>query len=182
MKKSKHNHNKVKKSVAPSSPSIGSSRKKVSQMIKSEIKSAKDPKIIKRKVVLPEKWISHADKVKLTIAMVILLLGIGAFYLFKTPSFLFSYPNIPLAYTSPVLGVIGFIAILFYWCSFGFSLLRYVKDATIELKKVVWPDSKTAGRITLMVMVFIAILATCMWISDSIIQWVLYDLILRRGG
>ena len=93
MKKSKHNHNKVKKSVAPSSPSIASSRKKVSQMIKSETKSAKDPKIIKRKVVLPEKWISHADKVKLTIAMVILLLGIGAFYLFKTPSFLFSYTS-----------------------------------------------------------------------------------------
>ena len=179
MKKSKHD--RVKKSAALSLTPVAGSGKK-SQIIKSATKSTKDPKTIKQKVVLPEQWISRTDKIKLAIAVGILLLGIGAFYLFKTPSFLFSHPNMPLAYASPILGIIGFIAILFYWCSFGFSLLGYIKDATIELKKVVWPDSKTAGRTTLMVMVFIAILATCMWISDSIIQWVLYDLILRRGG
>jgi preprotein translocase, secE subunit len=180
MKKSKHD--KVKKNAAPSSAPVAGGGKKISQMIKSATKNTTDPRIIKQKVALSEQWISRTDKIKLTIAVGILLLGIGAFYLFKTPSFLFSHPNMPLAYASPILGIIGFVAILFYWCSFGFSLLGYVKDATIELKKVVWPDSKTAGRTTLMVMVFIAILATCMWISDSIIQWVLYDLILRRGG
>lgn len=180
MKKSKHD--RIKKSAAPFSAPVASGGKKVSQMVKSTTKSIRDPKIIKQKVALSEQWISRTDKIKLAIAVGVLLLGIGSFYLFKTPSFLFSRPNMLLAYASPVLGIVGFIAILFYWCSFGFSLLGYVKDATIELKKVVWPDSKTAGRTTLMVMVFIAILATCMWISDSIIQWVLYDLILRRGG
>ncbi|MFH4354255.1 MAG: preprotein translocase subunit SecE [Neisseriaceae bacterium] len=129
-----------------------------------------------------ERQVSTGDKLKLSLSTLLLILSIAGFYFFRSPNFLYSSGSMVLAYASPLLGIVLFLVTVFYWCSFGFNLVTYVRDATVELKKVVWPERKTAGRMTLVVLAFVAILALSMWLADSFIQWVLYDIILKRGS
>ncbi|MCV2504085.1 MAG: preprotein translocase subunit SecE [Neisseriaceae bacterium] len=124
--------------------------------------------------------ISNSDKLKIVLGLIILGLSVWGYYYFKGPNILFPNANSLLSYLCPILGVIAFLLIIIYWCSFGKDIINYIKEATVELRKVVWPDRKTATRMTMLVMFFVFILALFMWISDTFIQWILYDIILRR--
>jgi preprotein translocase SecE subunit len=80
-------------------------------------------------------------------------------------------------------GVVAKIALLivFYWCDSGRRLIAYVRDSVSEFKKVVWPVRNDAIRLTFFVVVFVAILASFIYGVDSLVSWLFFDLILRRG-
>ncbi len=136
-------------------------------------------KEMKKKELQNSSLMTRADKWKAFLAVMLLILGCCGFYFFKEANLLFSQPNLILAYASPLLGLILFLLILFYWCSFGSSLIRYIKESTMEAKKVVWPDRKTASRMTLMVLFFVFVLGLCMWVFDTVIVAVLNWIMLR---
>lgn len=61
-----------------------------------------------------------------------------------------------------------------------FRLIKYFKDSVVEIRKVVWPKRADAMRITIFVIVFIAVFTAFIYGVDTIIS-VLFNLILVRG-
>lgn len=114
------------------------------------------------------------DKIKLLIGFIVLSSGVFAYYALPTI-------NLFLRIAFPVAGVLVFLAIVFFWCAFGRNLLAFVRDATQELRKVVWPERPTTLRMTIMVLLFVAVLAIFIWLADSLISWIFFDLFLKRG-
>ena len=81
----------------------------------------------------------------------------------------------------PVVGVVAAILIVFRWSSAGRGLSAYVKDSTAELRKVVWPDRAETARMTLFVLAFVSVLALFIWGADSLISWLFFDVLMKRG-
>lgn len=113
------------------------------------------------------------DKVKLVLAMAMVVAGVAGFYLL--PEDLGSVRAF-----SVVFGVLAAAGIV--WVSApGKEFVLYAQDSVNEAKKVVWPARKEATQLTLLVFAFIVVLAAFMWLVDSALSWVFYDLILGRG-
>jgi len=111
-----------------------------------------------------------ADKVKVSLAALLLIAGLVAFYY---------YTNQPMvARVGMVLaGIAAGIAI--GWSSeSGRQLQAFVKQAIEETKKVVWPTRKESFQTTGIVFAFVVIMAVFLWIVDKLLEWGLYDLIL----
>ena len=114
------------------------------------------------------------DMFKLSLAILLVAASIWAYY---------NIPNLP-GYVSamfPVVAVVLALLIVFYWCDFGRRLIAYIRDSVTEFKKVVWPAKNDAMRLTFFVVVFVTILALFIYGVDSLISWLFFDVILRRG-
>lgn len=114
------------------------------------------------------------DKVKLTLALLIAAAGVFGFYFFSSlPTYVRTL--------FPVVGVLIAVVIVFFFCTFGRNLIAYIREASQEMRKVVWPDKPTTLRMTLMVIAFVAVLALFLALTDALVSWVLFDLLLQRG-
>lgn len=122
-----------------------------------------------------KKQSKRADLAKFLLAAVLVAAGIWAFYALSA--------QLPVYVCSifPVVGVIAAIAIVFLWSNAGHELTAYVKDSVSEAKKVVWPDRNETLRMTLFVLVFVAILALFIWGVDSVISWLFYDIFMKKS-
>ncbi|MBF0803757.1 MULTISPECIES: preprotein translocase subunit SecE [unclassified Neisseria] len=114
------------------------------------------------------------DVFKLAIAVALVVAGLWAFYNVQNLS-------IYVRVLFPVVGVIVGLLIIFYWCDFGRRLVVYVRDSVVEFKKVVWPSRQDAVRMTFFVVVFVAVLSLFIYAVDSLISWLFFDLLLKRG-
>lgn len=66
------------------------------------------------------------------------------------------------------------------WLSLsGKRLLSYGRQSWDELRRVVWPTKKETLNTTGLVMAFVFIIALFLFICDKIIEWGLYDVLLR---
>ena len=63
----------------------------------------------------------------------------------------------------------------------GKDFVVYAQESVAEAKKVVWPTRKEATQMTGMVFVFVFVLALFMWLVDSGLSWLFYDILLKRG-
>ena len=61
------------------------------------------------------------------------------------------------------------------------GLLSYFKNSWSEFKKVVWPTRDDAVKMTIFVVIFVAILAVFIYAADSAISWLFFDVLLKRG-
>ena len=79
----------------------------------------------------------------------------------------------PLYVRDAVLGISLLLSglIVFFWCDTGPSLIRYIKDSVVEIKKVVWPPKNEAWRNTFFVLIFTAVLTLFLWLVDSFLVW-----------
>lgn len=66
----------------------------------------------------------------------------------------------------------------FLWSSPGRDFVGYVKDSLNELKKVVWPTRKEAVQMTGYVFAFATVMALFLWLTDTTVGWVVFDLLL----
>ncbi len=115
------------------------------------------------------------DKVKFTLAIIVVLASLVGYYTLTSV-----LPNYILA-AIPVVGVVIALGIVFFWCSLGKNLLAYIRESTVELKKVVWPERNDAIKTTIYVVLFVAVLAMVIWLADSLISWLFFDVLLKRG-
>lgn len=53
----------------------------------------------------------------------------------------------------------------------GKSIFSFMKDAHVELRKVVWPMRKEAGQITLIVILVVFLAGIFLWGVDSAVIW-----------
>ena len=82
--------------------------------------------------------------------------------------------------TLAVLG--GFVAgAVVAWLSEpGRQFLSFAVEAWGEVKKVVWPTRKETIQTTAAVFAFVVVMALFLWITDKALEWVVYDLLLKR--
>jgi len=60
----------------------------------------------------------------------------------------------------------------------GKAFIEYAKDSIVEVKKVVWPTRKESTQMTLIVFVFVAIMAIFLWSTDKIAEWLIFSVFL----
>ncbi|MFH6975314.1 preprotein translocase subunit SecE [Neisseria sp. 23W00296] len=68
--------------------------------------------------------------------------------------------------------------VIVMWGNFS-RFVRYVKDSVVELRKVVWPEKAYTIKMTGFVLVFAGVLTVFIYVVDSVISWVLFDLLMR---
>lgn len=113
-----------------------------------------------------EQGSSTLDTIKLAAAVALLLAGIAAFYYFE------SWQGEPVSLLLRVVGllvVVGLAAVLALSSVSGKRLLAFMKDARLEVRKMVWPTRAETLQTTLMVMVIVLILSIFLWGVDSLL-------------
>jgi preprotein translocase subunit SecE len=115
---------------------------------------------------------SIADKAKLGLAVVLVAAGIWAYYwLGESPL---------VVRLLAVAG--GFIAgAVVAWLSEpGRQFMSFAAESWGEVKKVVWPTRKETVQTTAAVFAFVVVMAIFLWITDKALEWVVYELLLKR--
>ena len=112
------------------------------------------------------------DKVKIGLALLLVAAGVYGFH------------ALPEAQTlvRSLLVVVGLLLAvgLIWFTQMGRDFVEYARDSWKEAQKVVWPKKKETWQMTLIVFVFVGVLAAFMWIVDSGLAWLFYDVVLGR--
>ena len=114
------------------------------------------------------------DKLKLIIAVLIVAAGVWAFYHFDE--------WLQVARVGAVLGSIGIAMAVAATSAKGQEVMSFASKAKSEGGKVVWPARPEATQITLIVIAGAIIASLFIWLADSILFKVVYDLILGTQG
>jgi preprotein translocase subunit SecE len=103
---------------------------------------------------------SRFDTPLLVVALALLLGGMVAFYYFD--------PQLgKLVRLLILLGSVGASAFLVLRTETGATIQAYLKGANDERRKVVWPTFQESRNTTLVIAVFVVIIALIMWALDS---------------
>ena len=111
-----------------------------------------------------------ADKIKVAIAVLLLIAGIAGFY------FLSESPMV--LRVASVLAGIAAGSVVGWTTEPGKRFFVFAQEAVVETKKVVWPTRKETIQTTAAVFAFVVVMAIFLWMSDKTLEWVLYDLLL----
>ena len=113
------------------------------------------------------------DISKLVLAALLVIAGLAGYYLIADAQSV-------LRVVAVVMGVLlATLSVL--WSMPGKRFIGYAQDSVAEAKKVVWPAPREAMQLTALVFVFVFVLALFMWLVDSGLTWLFYDVILGRG-
>lgn len=113
---------------------------------------------------------STADRVKLGLAVLVVIAGIVGFSVLGAQA-------MPIRIGVFVGGLI--IAAMLVWFSEpGRRTLSFASDSYSEVKRVVWPTRKETIQMTGIVFAFVAVMGIFMWVLDKGIEFVLYGLLL----
>ncbi|MBX3679986.1 preprotein translocase subunit SecE [Cognatazoarcus halotolerans] len=111
-----------------------------------------------------------ADKLKIALALLLVVAGVIGFYLLSEQALV-------LRVLSVLAGLIagGVVA---WFSAPGQQFAGFIRETIVETKKVVWPSRKETLQTTGIVFVFMVCMAVFLWLTDKSLEWVLYDLIL----
>jgi preprotein translocase subunit SecE len=113
---------------------------------------------------------SPADKAKLAAAALLVVGAIAAFYLLAQKDLWMRVAAL-LVLLAAAVGA-------FFASEPGRQLIAFGRDAWREVQKVVWPTRKEAMQMTGYVFAFVVVMALFLWLTDKMLEWVLYDLVL----
>jgi preprotein translocase subunit SecE len=111
-----------------------------------------------------------ADKIKSSLALALLALGIAGFYVLSGQPLVFRVLAV-------LGGLIGAIAVGWFTVP-GQRFFVFSKESWTETKKVAWPSRKETVQTTGIVFAFVVAMAIVLWLTDKGLEWLLYDLIL----
>lgn len=102
-----------------------------------------------------------ADKLKLTLAMLIVAIGIGGFYYLDDQSDLIRFVSLLVA---------GALAVTVALQSApGRDAWEFGKASRMELRKVVWPVRRETMQVTFLVFVLVVLVALFLWGVDALL-------------
>ena len=114
---------------------------------------------------------SKSDLLLVTLAALLAIAGVVGFALLSEEA---------LAIRLGVLGGGLVLAVIIAWFSPSVKrFLNYGQQSWEELRRVVWPTRKETLNTTGLVMAFVVIIAFFLFICDKLIEWGLYDVLLR---
>ncbi len=117
---------------------------------------------------------SGADKARLAVVGLLVGGALAAFYLLG--------PQGPLVQWGGLVAGLVLAAVVFFTSEYGKRLIAFGRDASRELRKVVWPTRKETLQTTAFVFAFTVVMAIFLWLTDKGLEWVLYDLVLGWRG
>ena len=110
-----------------------------------------------------EQSTSAIDTFKLMTAVLVLLAGVVGFYYFEEESQLLR-----------VLGMLAVAVVAFFIAASsdpGRRGLGFVKDARVEVRKVVWPTRQETLQTTVAVLFMVILVAIMLWLFDMFLGW-----------
>lgn len=114
---------------------------------------------------------SSADKVKLVLALILFLAGFVVYFALASHSGVTRWAGF--------LGCLLAGLVVFVFSSAGRSLFGFARDSFKEVRdKVVFPSRKEAVQTTLYVLLFSVTMSVFLWLTDKLLEWILYGLIL----
>ena len=113
---------------------------------------------------------SGVEKLKLVVAVVLLLAGLVAFYGLSKQGALVQWASLLVALAAAVA--------IFFTAQTGRDLWAFGRDAWREVGKVVWPERKESIQMTAYVFAFVVVMALFLWLTDKMLEWAIFDLIL----
>jgi len=99
-----------------------------------------------------------ADKIKIAVAVALLLAGIAAFYYWDQSPL--------IARVGAVLGGTVAAVVVFWTSAQGKVFFAFAQDSIDETKRVVWPTRKETLQTTGIVFAFVFVMAVFLWLVD----------------
>ena len=101
------------------------------------------------------------DTVKLALALALLLGGVVAYHYYAEVS--------KLIRVGGILATVAAAFVIAYQTDQGRQIAGFVRDAQIEVRKVVWPTRQETAQTTFVVMIVVVVFAFLLWILDIIL-------------
>lgn len=117
-----------------------------------------------------EEVTSGADKFKVALAVALVALGIVAYYYFAKQ-------HVAARVAMILVGVAAGLAVAMT-SGPGQRLFAFLKDSVAEAKRVTWPTRKETIQMTLIVFGFSVLASLFLWLTDKLVGWIIYDLLL----
>ena len=106
---------------------------------------------------------SAKDTALITLSVLVLLVGIGAFYWFEEQP-------LPIRIVMVVAGL-GLGAGLAWFSWYGREFWQFAQVARVELRKVVWPTRDETVKTTYVVFIFAIVMGLFFWGLDWVLTW-----------
>ena len=104
-----------------------------------------------------------ADKIKIAVAVALLVAGIAAFYYWSQSLMII---RVAAVIAGAVAGVVVF------WTSApGKEFFAYARESIEEAKRIVWPTRKETLQTTGVVFAFVFVMAVFLWLVDAGLLW-----------
>ncbi|MCK6434694.1 MAG: preprotein translocase subunit SecE [Aquabacterium sp.] len=115
-----------------------------------------------------------ADKAKLAAVGVLVVAGVAAFYVLGKQDLWLR--------VVALLALLAVAVVVFFTAEPGKQLIAFGRDSSREVKKVVWPTRKEALQMTGYVFAFVVVMALFLFLTDKVLQWLVYDLLMGYRG
>ena len=103
------------------------------------------------------------DKLKIAVAVVLLMAGIAAFYYWDQSPL--------IARVGAVIAGVVASVVVFWTTAPGKEFFAYAQESIEEAKRVVWPTRKETVQTTLVVFAFVFVMAMFLWMVDAGLLW-----------
>ena len=113
------------------------------------------------------------DSIKLILAILITIAGIGGFYYFGDESLLLRVVSLLVA--------MGVAVMLVMMTDMGRGFWGFLQGSQVELRKIVWPTKKETMQTTLIVMVMVLFVGILLWMFDGLLLWGI-GMVTGQGG
>ena len=104
-----------------------------------------------------------ADKVKLAVAVLIVIAGVAGYYLLADQAAWMRWLS--------VIASLVLAAVVVAFSRYGSEFRRFVELARIELRKIVWPTRQETLQTTLVVFGFVIVAGVFFWVLDLVLAW-----------
>jgi preprotein translocase subunit SecE len=106
---------------------------------------------------------SAKDTALITLSILVLFIGIGAFYWYEDQA-------LPIRIAMVVVGL-GLGAGLAWFSWYGREFWQFAQASRIELRKVVWPSRDETVKTTYVVFIFAIVMGLFFWGLDWVLTW-----------
>jgi len=114
-----------------------------------------------------------ADKLKLLVAMLLVIAGVAGFYYYADQALLYR-----------VLGLLAvIIAAVFVSMTtqLGTETVSFGRSAVMEMRKSVWPTRRETTQTTLLVLAMVILVGLMLWLFDMVLLWAV-KILTGQGG
>lgn len=111
-----------------------------------------------------------ADKAKLGVSALLVVGAVVGFYMLSKQGSVAQWAALLLGLAAAV--------VVFVTSEPGKEFVAFGRDAWREAKKVVWPTRKETMQMTAYVFAFVVVMAMFLWMTDKLLEWAIFDLLL----
>ena len=114
---------------------------------------------------------STADRLKLGLAVVVIIAGIVGFSVLES--------KLPLAARIAIfVGSLALAAVIAWFSEPGRRTIAFAQESYNEVRRVVWPTRKETMQMTGIVFAFVAVMGLFLWVLDKVVEWLLFGVLL----